>query len=106
MTPLVMYLSCKNLACADKSLDISTLLEGDAIHRNFSEMIGMGLGYDIMDIILAFEGRCIEEELYEQDEVTGLYPFMLAASSGNNGLYNLYCIARKTPSLLKKTQTL
>ena len=110
MTASVMYLICKNLISykdyknGERSEIINLLQEG-AIHT-LSEMIWMRLGYDVMDVISAFNQKCIGEELYVRDEATGFFPFMITALSRDYELGDLYNIVRKAPTLLKRTNVM
>lgn len=75
MTPLVMYFICNNFisyrdyqqqAHGERS-DIITLIQ-DRTYHTVNEIIGMELGYVLMHTILAFNGQCIEQELYKREQ--------------------------------------
>ena len=68
MTPLHIYLIIKNVISHPEDLN--------GFEHDIHKMIDMGLEYEIMDLVLAFNGRCIEVDLSKENETTGLYPFM------------------------------
>ena len=69
-------------------------------------MIDMGLGYEVIDVVLALSGRSIEAELDNCNEATGFYPFMSAAISQQSKVVDVYKMAIANVNNLLRSKTL
>ena len=51
--------------------------------------------YEVMDVVLALNGRFIGADLSKKNVVTGLYPFMSLAISHQYRLMNIYMMRKE-----------
>ncbi len=74
----------------------------DYYYYNIHDIIKSDIRYDhyLWDIILAFQGMSMNKELFNDDKLTGLYPFMTAALTFERSLENVYELAMADPTLL------
>jgi hypothetical protein len=73
------------------------------LHKMIKYSCCHGLTYDLMEVLLAFEGLSMDAELKKPDRVTGLCPFMTAATSSNRSLDFVYELAMMTdPTVIMK----
>ena len=68
-------------------------------------MVEMGLGYEVMDVVLTLSGRRVEAELNNYNEVTGFYPFMSAAISHKYKLMDTYKMTIANVDNLQRIKT-
>ena len=111
MTPLYMYLLTKHVIShvdyqkvssndLDGVSEVAIALLDDGAEHDIHEMIGMGLEYEVMEVILALNGRCIGDELSKKNEVTGLYPFMSGAISHQCQLADIYMMRKESVHII------
>ena len=73
--------------------------------------ISMILSNLILDMIIiygiflfAFQGMSMNVDLFDDDKLTGLYPFMTAALTFEQSLENVYNFAMADPTLVTKVK--
>ena len=81
-----------------------TLLKYAGTENGIYEMISLGLGYELIDIVLTLNGMCIQYELSKKNILTGFYPFMSGAMSPQCGLSDVYKIAKANVNILKRNE--
>ncbi len=85
----------------DECDKISLLLhKGPDCHIH--EMIRSGLSYHLIDVLLAFKGVLIDTETTKPDRDTGLYSFMIAATSSVRSLDFVYKMAIIDPTVIQQ----
>ena len=114
MTPLTIYLITKHIISQDDHQSnlndlngistIATKFLQDRPEYGINELIYMGLECEVMDVVLALNGRCFGEEVGKHDEMTGLCPFMCGAISRQCKLGDVYMMAIASVNSLKKNK--
>ena len=113
MTPLDIYLINKHVISSVDYQRVSTndlsgvspvavALLADGVEWDINEMIDMGLEFQIMDVILALNGRYIGEEVNKKNKLTGLYPFMSGVISHCCKLADVYTMTMMNINNLKE----
>ena len=99
-TPLHMYL--EKTKCPQS---VKYILLQDGAEYDIHDMVEMGLGYEVMDVVLALSGRHIEVELNNCNEEIGFYPFMSAVISHQCKLMDVYKMATENVDNMRRIKT-
>ena len=112
MTPLHMYLISRCIlslfdlqrASMNNFDNVSpaaiALLKQDGDECDIHEMVGMGLEFEVMDVVLSLNGKFIGAELGKKNEETGLHPFMSGAISRQCRLAEVYMMTLTNSNIL------
>lgn len=110
--PVDMYLLTKNMVTyLDLHGNTCTHSESDKIRSLFVRgsntsplhaIIKSSLEDDLMEILLAYYGTSMTEELSNQSKITGMYPFMTAAVSNQRSFDFVYKMAIADPVVVQK----